>query len=114
MSPRARHFGRGMSGQHKDAGTDDAADSDRNEIERGQSSSQRANSRRRRTPVLPGAVIQSTSAQRCLPIDPRLQQIGRRPDECAVKSARVAQVPFTGDASFAQRQGAGDLIALPG
>jgi hypothetical protein len=43
MSPRARHFGRGMSGQHKDAGTDDAADSDRNEIERGQSSSQRAN-----------------------------------------------------------------------
>jgi hypothetical protein len=37
-----------------------------------------------------------------------------RPDECAVKSARVAQVPFTGGASFAQRQGAGDLIALPG
>jgi hypothetical protein len=32
-----------MSGQHKDAGTDDAADSQRNEIERRQGSSQRAN-----------------------------------------------------------------------
>lgn len=113
MSPRARHFGRGMSGQHKDAGTDDAADSQRNEIERRFFAA--GESRRRRRPrSLPGAVLQSTSAQRCLPIDPRLQQIGRRPDECAVKSARVAQVPFTGGASFAQRQGAGDLIALPG